>query len=301
MRGWLSIERALFKHDIVGITKHNGVENYSRFVFWIWLLANANYEDAILHLDTQELHIKRGQYYGSIRFISDKIGASVKSIRNSLEVFKRGKLIDVSKLNGQTLITICKYNDYQRADEDKYNDLNEEKGKPRANVGQTLGKRCATKYNNTNNTNNNITPDIEKEFNEFWEIYGKVGDRKPSLAKYKIVRRKADQATLIEGNKKYDAHLKEQNSEKHWLNKKGLSVWLNAEGWNAEYKTDRSSGGYKKTVTPEMTGDRWKQILDKFFTDGIWDKERHGHHPKTARFNPPPEIKTYYQDNKPKF
>lgn len=68
---------------------------------------------------------------------------------------------------------------------------------------------------------------IIKEFEYFWQAYGSHGSRKTALDKYIIVRRKTDQQTLLDANKRYDQHLKIED----WKKKRGCTVWLNQEGW----------------------------------------------------------------------
>jgi len=171
MVGWLSIERSLFKHPVVGIKKYNGSSNHKNMIFWIWLLSNTFYEDKSIFIGGKDILIKRGQYYGSVRFMAEGTALSIKEIRNILKVLKKGKLINVDNIEGQTMITVCKYNDYQRQNKDNNDVDKSEKGKLGASEGQAKGKRKGTKYNNNNNINNiesntNVLPKTGAKENE---------------------------------------------------------------------------------------------------------------------------------------
>ena len=78
-----------------------------------------------------------------------------------------------------------------------------------------------------------------KDFEELFIAYGKVGNRKLSMAKYQIARRTVDQETLLKAIKLYDAHLKAED----WKQKRSLQAWLHQEGWTEEWqvKTVRKS------------------------------------------------------------
>ena len=287
--GWISIDRALQDHNIVGIKKYNGSPNHKVMVFWIWLLMNANYDESEIFVKGKLISIGRGQYYGSIRFISEGTAFSTKETRNILQVLKKGKLITVENIVGQTMITICNYSTYQQNDEDRQTPSKTKKGKRGASEGQARGKQKGTKYNKDNNTNNNIgdlfegdEPNIKlDEFEDFWIRYGKIGPKKDAKAKFKIVRRTVDLITLTDGLKNYEKHLL---ANKDWLKKKMLSTWLNKEGWTEEFDT-----GSKTTMSNDEE-DLWMNRVQEFIDHNLWNDDKWGFTPDHNRTQVPNKI-----------
>ena len=93
---------------------------------FIHCLIKANWEDK----KWRGLLIKRGQFYTSIGNLSNELNLSNKQIRLSLDKLKSTKELDIKGANKGTMITICKYDDYQS--------LDNQEGKQKANKGQLL-------------------------------------------------------------------------------------------------------------------------------------------------------------------
>ena len=111
------------------------IKLYKKIENWQWykesttlhlfidLLLDANYEDSKVGL----LIVKRGQCLTSLKRMSMRTGLTEKQIRTSLKKLEKSGEIGKQTTNRYSIITINKYNDYQ------------EKGKQRANKGQTKG------------------------------------------------------------------------------------------------------------------------------------------------------------------
>ena len=96
--------------------------------------------------------VLRGQHITSIRKISVNTDLSIKQVRLALNKLKKDQTIITKGTNKNTLVTIVKYDDYQKEDI--------KKGEQKANKRQTKDKQRATN-NNDNNDNNEKNIDIE--------------------------------------------------------------------------------------------------------------------------------------------
>ena len=229
----------------------------------------------------EDVIIDRGQFYGSLRFMEKGTAFSTKEIRKILKDLKKGTLITMKNVAGQTMITICNYSLYQKNDDEKKEVLENKKGKPRAQQGHSKGTAKGTKYNksnNNNNINNNLLPGFEEkktepnldlEFEQFWKDYGKHGNKKTAKDKYIKIRKTISLEILQDGNKKYDKYL----SCEEWLKKKHLATWLHKECWKDEFNNGTTAEQINHT-----DGD-WMVLVKRFHETGKWNWDDWGPEP----------------------
>ena len=79
----------------------------------IYLLLRANWEDQKVIFNKQEIIIERGQLITGRNQISDSLRISPSTIRNKLFLLKKLGFLDSKSNNKFSIITICKYEDYQ--------------------------------------------------------------------------------------------------------------------------------------------------------------------------------------------
>lgn len=105
------------------------------FYFWGRILLMANWESKRWH----GKEIERGSFVTTLSSLSGKLNLSVQQIRTCLNRLKAGGEIKTISTNAYTLVTICKYDDYQG---------------------------CATNEQQTNNKqDNNPTTTTKEEYN----------------------------------------------------------------------------------------------------------------------------------------
>jgi hypothetical protein len=108
MAGYIKLHRGW--HDSDQFTN----EPYCERAAWCWLLTNAAWKDT-----TQRNHkgevvtVKRGQYHTSIRTLAGHWGWSIKRVRTFLKVLEKCNAAGTAGTQSGTLITICKYRDFQ--------------------------------------------------------------------------------------------------------------------------------------------------------------------------------------------
>jgi len=114
---------------------------------FIHCLIKANWKDK----DWRGIVIKRGSFVTSQEGISNELDLSRKQIITSLKKLKKTGEIVTKGYNKFTLVTIVKYDDYQK--------MIKQEGQQRHNKGTTNGQQRDTTNNNNNNnneTNNNL-------------------------------------------------------------------------------------------------------------------------------------------------
>lgn len=151
------------------------VKLHRKFLEWEWysdqncvrlflhLLLTANYEDK----NWKGIDVKRGQLISGRKVLSQQTGLTEKQVRLTLEKLKKTKEVATSRANGYTLLTICKFNDYQNIKITK----GHEKGHETGRRGATTKEREEYK---------------EELFKVFWDKY--PVKTKKQLAKTKFLK-----------------------------------------------------------------------------------------------------------------
>jgi hypothetical protein len=101
---------------------------------FIHCLLKANYSDK----EWKGQLIKRGQFFTSTEKLSFELSLSIKQIRTSLKKLEKTKELGIQGASNGTMLTVCKYEDYQNIDIIKGQTKGQTKGKQRANKGQQL-------------------------------------------------------------------------------------------------------------------------------------------------------------------
>lgn len=90
---------------------------FSDWEAWLWLLENAAWKDRTrFNAKGQEIAIKRGQLHVSIAGLASAFGWSKKRVRTFLGRLERVSKVGTAKGQAGTILTICKYDDYQGED-----------------------------------------------------------------------------------------------------------------------------------------------------------------------------------------
>ena len=141
------------------------IKVFRRFLDWEWysetnmvrlflhLLLKANFEDKRWH----GIVIKRGQFVTSISSLKSEILLSARTIRTCLERLKKTGEIDKQTTNRFTIITICRYDDYQQL-QDVQRQTNDKQAtnKRQTNDKQATNKRQQHKNIRKKEIKNNI-------------------------------------------------------------------------------------------------------------------------------------------------
>lgn len=87
----------------------------SMLALWVHLLLRANWEDA----EWRGIPVPRGSFVASLSALAAETGLSVSQIRLCLKRLAASGQITVQSSNKYTLVTICKYEEYQVTQQDE--------------------------------------------------------------------------------------------------------------------------------------------------------------------------------------
>jgi hypothetical protein len=108
-RGFVSVHRKIFENPVIG-------ENPVYFRAWIWLLCEAKYKPVRQRIapgKSTTIELRRGQLSHARSFIAKALSLSEQRVRTFLNRLKIEGMISVQINQGQMVITICNYDEYQ--------------------------------------------------------------------------------------------------------------------------------------------------------------------------------------------
>ena len=108
-RGVFAVDRGIWDHPMFASR-----EAFSKREAWMWLISEAAWKSRRRRIAGVTVDLARGQVSHSLRHLAECWGWSVKRVRGFLDALKEDAMIATSSDTGITVITICKYNEYQR-------------------------------------------------------------------------------------------------------------------------------------------------------------------------------------------
>ena len=134
-------------------------DNTNMVRLWVHLLLRANFKDISWHGQI----IKRGQFITGLEELAHQTGLSLQKTRTCLDRLIECGCITKKSTNKYTIITICKYSDYQ--------DLPEENNKQITNKQQTNNKEITTSKQRNKETRYNTHTICAREEEFFDEAF----------------------------------------------------------------------------------------------------------------------------------
>lgn len=80
---------------------------------WVWMIAGASWKARTKRIGSAELELQRGQLAASTRFMAKAWMWSEPRVRRYLDMLENRRMIQRETDAGVTVITICKYDEYQ--------------------------------------------------------------------------------------------------------------------------------------------------------------------------------------------
>ena len=156
--GFILLSRTLLDSDVFASQK--------LLKIWIWCLLKANFKDRHVPLKIGKgetiVNVKRGSFLFGRFKAEEELFIDGSTVYKSMQKLQKMGMIKINSNNQYSLITICKYDEYQQTDNYKVTT----KGQPSNNQVTAKGQPSNTtkNYNNDNNDNNVCTHDFfEKE------------------------------------------------------------------------------------------------------------------------------------------
>ncbi|MER8741576.1 MULTISPECIES: hypothetical protein [unclassified Mesorhizobium] len=106
--GVFAVSRDIFEHHFFA------AEPFTEREAWVWLIREAAWKARRVRVKDGMVALKRGQLASSVRFMADRWQWHRSSVDRFLKRLKTETMISISVETGQSVITICKYDTYQR-------------------------------------------------------------------------------------------------------------------------------------------------------------------------------------------
>lgn len=217
MAGYFYLERDWHKSQCFTSTE----DRYA----WVWLVGSACFSDTVIGVNGTPVILKRGQCFYSISYLAEAWGTSTMKTRLILDRFKKWQMINTQSNKHGTLITICKYNEYQ------------DKGSHNNKQITNRATRSQQDDNNNNKEGNkkegNKKEIYTQEFEQFWNEYPNKKGKAAALKAYAKARKETDHESIIAGVRNYIAANPWRGEIQYC---KHPATWLNGSGWLDEYK-----------------------------------------------------------------
>ena len=112
--GYITISRKLFTHQF-----WKEKRSFSEWEAWIDLIQSARFEPTVCYkcVRGREIALGRGQLIASIRFLVSRWNWGRHKVTHYLYRLKRDKMIEISNKQGINIITLCRYNQYNKLQE----------------------------------------------------------------------------------------------------------------------------------------------------------------------------------------
>lgn len=109
MTGYYLMHRGWMENPALGGRR----EPFCRRAAWAWMIEEAKWRDEPENVAGKTVVIKRGQFCHSVRFMADAWGWDEKKVRRFLSRLQDDAMIACGTVRGQSIVTLCKYEDYQ--------------------------------------------------------------------------------------------------------------------------------------------------------------------------------------------
>lgn len=172
----------------------------------VHLLLDAAWKDHEMFLGGKKVTIKRGQIPCGRNTLAEATGLSPQNIRTSLKHLQQCGFLTIESTNVCSIITICKYNEYQ-----SMQPLHQPTSQPTINQPSTNHQPLQNKGykgNKENNMSDNALPDAEEIF-EFYikhiRLNEKSGMKIPTINNLSQWLKEYEKGELIEAIKNYSS------------------------------------------------------------------------------------------------
>lgn len=107
-RGVFAVDRGIWDHGVFAD------EAFTEREAWVWMISEAAWRPRTRNVAGKIVALERGQVAASLRFMAEKWGWEKDAVARFLTRLKKHDMIETETATGINVITICKYDEYQR-------------------------------------------------------------------------------------------------------------------------------------------------------------------------------------------
>jgi hypothetical protein len=108
-RGVFGVDRGIWNHPLFACRNP-----LSKREAWLWLISEASWKPRVKRVGSASIELMRGQLAHSIRFIAEAWGWPKSNVARFLNSLKSETMVDTKTVHGLSVVTIYKYDKYQR-------------------------------------------------------------------------------------------------------------------------------------------------------------------------------------------
>lgn len=165
--GWIKIHKQMLDWEWASCPE--------TMALWIHILLCANYEDKRWH----GIMIPRGSLVTGRKELAKNTGLSEQQVRTSLNRLISTNEITISSTNKFSIVTICKYDDYQMVENGINQEDNQDSNQRATNNQPTINQQITTTKEIKNNiSKESISNDIDEKVSELESAAKKVSCQK---------------------------------------------------------------------------------------------------------------------------
>jgi hypothetical protein len=276
LNGVIAISRKLFDPDDAFF----GGEPFTRREAWQWLIAMAAWKPKRVRVHTGRgetyLDLERGQLSYSRAYLCEAWGWSsekvVRTFLNRLETDGRiGQSSGQQKGQTQSVITICKYNDYQFGDTDEGNPSDQQKGNASDNQKATKGPEYEEGIRKKKKSNARERAGEPSGFENWYATYPRKKAPKDAARAYAkaITSGEITEAALLARTEAFAASWSGKTKEQRQFIPYPAS-WLNAGSYADEPEGQSESLAPAARDPATFTAIDWQRRLDHHRRTGEW-------------------------------
>ncbi|MEY9580975.1 hypothetical protein ABIE88_008551 [Bradyrhizobium diazoefficiens] len=253
-RGVFAVDRGIFEHPMF----KGPDEEFTRLEAWLWLLAAAAWKAHTRWISGRPLAVTRGQVVAATRTMAREWRWSEAKVRRFLEVLKTDALgdamIDADTDAGITVITIRKYDEYQRVSlpRDAAGDADSDAQTDEPATQQRRIKEDIKNIKHTRTSAKRASKGVGR-FEEVWSEYPRRDGPNPKKAAREIyqqaVNAGADEQAIIDGVKRYRSDLRRRGEEGSRFVAQA-KTWLRQCRWEDDLPPSASHGRNPPPITP---------------------------------------------------
>lgn len=192
-------------------------EPFTQREAFLWFVTEASWKDRPRRVGESVVNLKRGELAASVRFMAKAWQWTPAKVQRFLEKLKSSEKICLKTDTGLTVISVCKYDQYQN--------------KPNSTDTGPIQDR----YTTDTNENKGVIRGKEKKdissdpdgFDEFWNVVPRKDAKGAARKAFKAAIKKASLSDIVSGMRAY-AKSRDGQDPKYTAMP---STWLNAERW----------------------------------------------------------------------
>ena len=218
--GFIKLHRKILDNPII-------MKDADYLAIWIYLLLEATHKDVDKLFKGKRKKLEAGQLITGRKKIAKVLHINESKVRRVLDDFEKEQQIDQQMTNQNRLISILKWNDYQKNDQQMTNE------RPTDDQQVTTIQEYKECKNIKKEKKNNIYT-LVQEFENLWSIYPKKQGKTDAEKKYCKYRKEGTTyEEVLQGLENYNSYIKRKGIEQRYI--KNGSTWFNQKCWNDDY------------------------------------------------------------------